>query len=204
MIGFGDSITAGTGATTEAQRWANIVASTRGWSLINSGISATVLQNTVQNTVAVIGGAVTNNGRDTAATRVTQYTPGRVCILYGLNDLRLNDAAISAENYQNDLGEVVDAIVTAGTPANQIVIGSPPYIPSDSYAENAPWNGGTAEKHATYVAAAAAVAASKGTKYIDVYAWMLANGGDTLISADGIHPNDAGHAQIAAAFLSVI
>ena len=47
-------------------------------------------------------------------------------------------------------------------------------------------------------------ATAKGTKYIDVYQWMLDNGGDDLVSVDGVHPNDAGHAQIAAAFLSVL
>lgn len=57
---------------------------------------------------------------------------------------------------------------------------------------------------AAYIAACSAVATSKGTKYVDVYAWMVANGGDALIGPDDLHPNDAGHAQIAAAFLSVL
>ena len=125
-------------------------------------------------------------------------------VLYGLNDLRLDDAVFTAANYQNDLGEVVDGLIAAGVDPQRIVIGSPPYIPEASYALYSPYNGGSLVKHAQYVAACATVATAKGTKYIDVYQWMADNGGDALISGDGIHPNDAGHAQIAAAFLSVL
>jgi lysophospholipase L1-like esterase len=55
-----------------------------------------------------------------------------------------------------------------------------------------------------YRNAVSAVATATGTKYADVYQYMVDNGGDTLIGADGVHPNDAGHAAIAAAFLSVL
>lgn len=204
VVGFGDSIVSGTAATVESNRFINIIANTNGWALTNAGIASTVLQNTVQNTVSTIGGAVDNNGRDTYAARVVSYNPDVVIILYGLNDLRLNDVAFSEANFQNDLEEIIDGIVAAGVSAQNIVIGSPPYIPNASYALFAPYNGGSAIKHAQYVTASAAVASTKGTKYIDVYQWMVDNGGDALISGDGVHPNDAGHAQIAAAFLSVL
>ena len=205
MVAFGDSVTAGSGASDADHRWPNIVAYTRAWDLVNSGDGSTVTQNTVQNTVATIGAAADDNGRDTYAARVTAYSPDKVLILYGLNDLRLNDVAFTTALYQNDLGEIVDGLTGAGIAADDIVIGSPSYIPAASYALFGPdWNGGSAADHAAHVAAAAAVATAKGTRYIDVYQWMADNGGDALISGDNIHPNDAGHAQIAAAFLSVI
>lgn len=204
VVGFGDSITRGVSASDAAHQWLNIVAAAKNWQLVNSGTDGTVLQNSVQNAVATIGAAAANNGRDTYVERVTAHGPISVLILYGLNDLRLNDAGFSVANFQNDLGEVIDGIVAAGTRAADIVIGSPPYIPAAVYTMYAPWDGGTALKHAAHVAAAAAVASSKGTKYIDVYQWMADNGGNALISGDGIHPNDAGHAAIANAFLSVL
>jgi len=203
LVTFGDSITAGYGASAPAARWTNIVAATKNWTLVNSGINGTVMQNTAQDKIDVIGGAAVNNGRDTVKTRVTDYSPGYdVCILYGLNDMRLNDAAFTVDLFGGDLGEVIDAIISAGTPAQSIVVGSPPLILT--YAGDAPWNGGSEAKHIAYVAKTAAVAAAKGTKYIDVYQWMIDNGGADLVSVDLIHPNDAGYAQIAAAFLSVM
>lgn len=204
LVAFGDSITAGTGASDAAHRWANLLATAKGWRLTNSGVVSTILQNTTQNTVATIGAAADNNGRDTVAARVTAYSPIYVAILYGLNDLRLNDAAITADNFETDLGEVVDAIVTAGTPAANIIIGSPPYMDPAHYSDGTPYNAGTTLKHQAYVAKCAAVATAKGTKYIDVYQWMIDNGGLTLLSGDSIHPNDAGHDAIADAFLSVL
>lgn len=204
LVGYGDSITAGTGASDAAHRWLNIVSATKGWPCFtNNGVSGTTLQNTTQNTVALIGGATSGNGRDNWSARLASPRPWKICCLYGLNDLRLNDPAFSENEYANDLGEVVDLAVAAGCPADGIVIGSPPYM--NNYAAGGPtFNGGSALKHAAYVAQAAAVAAAKGCRYVDVYAWMVANGGDALIGADGIHPNDAGHAAIAAAFLSVL
>jgi len=199
---FGDSITAGVGATDYAHRWTTLVANARGYTSNTQGIAGSVLQNTAQTTSDVIGGAVINNGRDTHAARVIQQKPTYVYILYGLNDLRLNDAAFSDTQFGNDLGEVVDGIVADGVLADNIVIGSPPYIPESSYATFAPWNGGSRVKHAAYTAACAAVATAKGTRYANVYQYMTDHGGDTLVSGDTIHPNDAGHAAIAAAFLA--
>jgi len=203
IVAFGDSVTAGTGATDADHRWANIVADSLGAVLYNSGISSTVLQNSVQNSVPVIGAAAANNGRDTYATRVTFYNPTYVAILYGLNDLRLNDVGFSDSNFSNDLGETVDAIVASGVSASNIIIGSPSYIPAASYALASPWDGGTTVKHAAYVAACASVATTKGCKYADVYQAMADGGGDTLM-ADDYHPNDAGHAVIAAAILNAL
>ena len=64
---FGDSVVTGTGASDRAHRFANIIATTKEWMLYNKGRDATILQNTIQNTVATIGAAADNNGRDTYA-----------------------------------------------------------------------------------------------------------------------------------------
>jgi len=203
---FGDSITTGSGATDSAHRFSSLIIANKsslGWVELNCGLSGQSLQNTVQNTVNVIGGAVQNNARDSYTTQLLAFYPQRVFILYGVNDLRLNDAAFTASNFENDLSEIVDAIIAAGVLPTNIIIGSPPYLPAATYEANAPYDGGSLEKHAAYIAACAAVAMAKGIKYVDVYQYMADNGGDTLI-ADGIHPNDAGHAAIAAAFLSVL
>lgn len=202
VVGFGDSITFGNNASDAAHQWLNIVATTKGYLIQNSGIAGTVLQNTVQNTIDTIGAGADSNGRDTYITRVKNYSPSHICIMYGLNDLRFNDVAFSVDNYGTDLGEMVDALISNGTPAQNIIIGSPPYV--KSYVFAAPWDAGSTAKHRAYAAKCAAVATAKGTKYIDIYQYMIDNGGNALIDSDNLHPVDAGHAAIAAAFLSVM
>jgi len=201
-IFFGDSIVDGTDASDDAHRWINLVAADQGWTyFIEEGIGGTVLQNTTQNTVSTIGGAADNNGRDTYDTRVTAYNPDYVFILYGLNDLRLDDAAFTTALFENDLGEVVQGIIDNGASADHIIIGSPPYVSDYGSGD---WGGGSTADHEAHVQACADVASAKGTKYIDVYQWMIDNGGDSLVSGDDIHPNDDGHQEIANAFLSVL
>lgn len=202
MVAFGDSITAGTGASDAAHRWANIVAASLGATLTNSGISATILQNTVQNSVDTIGAAADNNGRDTYTARITGYSPKYVYILYGLNDLRLNDVAITQALFEADLTEIVTALITAGITASDIVLGSPPYTDPAQDGANSPFDGGTTSKHQLYTASVQNIAAIKGTKYADIYGAMVAGGGNDLLAVDGIHPNDTGHALIASTFLA--
>jgi len=202
---FGDSITAGAGASDPTRRWADLVAAALDWAdAVNAGHSATILQHTPQRAVATVGAAADQNGRDTYLDRVAAHRPAWVLILYGLNDMRLNDPAITVERFQADLGEVVDGLVASGVAARRIVIGSPPHLPAGAYALHPPWDGGGPALHARYDAACAAVAASRGARFADVYRAMADGGGDRLVSPDQIHPNDAGHAVIAAAFLAAI
>jgi lysophospholipase L1-like esterase len=199
MVCFGDSITAGWLATHTALSWPFVLGNTLGYKTIAQGIAGTLLQNT---------NSLANNGRDTYTARVLAHAPDYVCILYGLCDILRDTDAYTVELYSNDLGEVVDGLVAAGVPAANIIIGSPPYVPTDVYGTvGAPWNNGSVEDHAAFVAAAATVAAAKSTGYIDVYDYMADHGGDDLIEAtdpQGIHPNNDGHAAIAAAFASVM
>lgn len=203
-IFLGDSITWGSSASNAAHQYVNLICADRGWNNFrNSGISGITLQNTVQTSVPISGAAAELNIRDRFTYEWGWFSANYVFILAGLNDLRLNDAAFSVANYQNDLGEIVDIITASGVPAGHVVIGSPTYMNPDIYADYAPWNGGSTEKHEDYTAAAAAVAAAKGTLYKDIYQYMLDNGDDSLLAVDGIHANDAGHAAIAAAFLEL-
>jgi len=157
---YGDSITLGTGASDLAHRYSSLVIASRpGWVEVNRGLSGQHLQNTVQNTVATIGAAANNNARDNYAAQLLAYSPDRVFIMFGVNDLRLNDVAYSAANYETDLGEIVDAILAAGVSASNIIICSPTYLPAETYTANAPtYNGGSSVIHAQYVASCAAVA----------------------------------------------
>lgn len=198
VVAFGDSIARGSMATTPTNRWLNIVATTRGWKHYESGYGGATLQNTVQNTAYVIGGAVLGNGRDRYSTGVLAYSPTYVLIMYGTNDILSSDVAITTTLFESDYGELIDGLVAGGISAQNIVIASPSWM-------NMPVYGGTVAKQVAYTAKCAAVAAAKGTKYIDVYQYMIDHYNPlTLVDIDNVHPNNAGHAAIAAAFLTVI
>ena len=203
LVAFGDSVTAGLAASDSTHRWTNIVAVSKGYLLTNSGLPGTVLQNTPQDIVPELGSAIINNGRDTYSERMIKYNPDIVFILYGLNDILFAGPSFTTENFGHDLGEVIDGLLETGISAKNIIIGSPPYVKNYT-SGSASWNGGSVTKHLQYVAKCSAVAASKGTKYVNVYQWMIDHGGNALLGNDGIHPNDSGHSVIADAFLCVL
>lgn len=123
----------------------------------------------------------------------------KIYIMSGLNDLRYNGASFSVANYQTQLGEIVEQLINIyEIKPNNIILGSPPYCNPSFYAnaDYAPFTGGSTAKHQEYVAAVRTVATKHKTKYADVYQAML-RGGNSLVSSDGIHPNDAGHQVIA-------
>lgn len=195
-IFFGDSITIGQGVANANNRWSLLVANTLGLVEDNQGIGATVLQNSAP--------AAVNNGRDRYYAAIVLRFPTQVFILYGLNDIRFNGASFTAAAYQAQLGEVAAGIIASGVPAGNITIGSPPYVNPAFYASGSPFDAGSVTKHLIYREAARAVAKAYGCKFADVYQTMLVSGGNSLMSADGIHPNDAGHQVIANAMLNAL
>jgi lysophospholipase L1-like esterase len=157
-----------------------------------------MLQNTVQNSVSTIGGPADNNGRDTYAARITNCAgTDYALILYGTNDIYTNDPAYSAALYGNDLEEIIAGLAAAGMSLDHVVIGGPPFVTNYGAV-------GSDAVLLAYVAAAGVAAGNAGCLYANVYQYMADNGGAALLSPDGIHPNDAGHAAIAAAFLAVL
>lgn len=193
---FGDSITFGAGASSSANRWSTKLAIALGLSEDNQGISGTVLQNSAP--------ILANNGQDTYTPRILQRYPSRVYILYGLNDSRYNGASFSVANFKTALTQVVqNCLNLGGLGVRDIYIGSPPYTNPAFYNSYAPFNAGSTEKHLAYRDASREVASTFGTQWVDVYQGMKDAGGDALMSADGVHPNDAGHQVIANLFAAL-
>lgn len=195
---FGDSITFGLNASDAAHRWVNLVAESQGWTnFINAGISGSHMQNSLNK----LGVPFADNGRDTYFDRVQVYFPNKVFIMYGMNDFRYTGSNFTVANFQNDYGEVVDALIASGVAADDMILGTIPYVPASTYTANSPdYNGGTLAIHLDYNAAIRTIATGRGTRFVDVYTAMLTNGGDALVD-DGVHPNDEGHQVIADAFI---
>lgn len=198
---FGNSITAGTGASAGDSNYVRRLCSYLKTPIIrNAGVSGTVLQNTA---ASVFGDVPqTNNGRDRYQRDVLKYNPNYVFILYGLNDLRLSDTAVNVRNYANDLGEILSGLISGGVAGDSIYVGSPPAI--SNYATSTPWDGGSIAKHLIYNAAAESVAVANSCVFVNVYDAILSGDTANLMSSDGIHPNDTGHKSIATAFYNAV
>jgi lysophospholipase L1-like esterase len=198
---IGDSFTFGVGATTNAQRYSTLAAALLSATEINSGISGTVLQNSLDETNA----AKANNGRNRWYSALITGGGVMAVIAYGYNDARYvaSPSTLNAANYQATLDRLVVDLLLQGRLPSQILIASPWYITDTGLVTGTSgFSGQTRAGFEAYVAAAAAVAAKYGTYYYDAYAYMQNHGGAALIGPDDIHTNDAGHAVNAAGLLT--
>lgn len=193
---FGDSITFGTinelaplQGNFTTQRWSTIVNNALGGIEFNSGISGTTVQNTTPN--------LPGNGRNRYGGDILGPAPSNIFMIYGLNDGRYNGASFTVGDYETQLGEIVQGMIDFGIPPQSIRIGSPYYNDPAFYASYSPYNALTLAKQQAYRDSTANVAVAKGTKYTDIYQYMLDNGSTTLLGPDGVHMNVAGHAIVA-------
>jgi len=202
VIGFGSSTTEGDGASATATRALNLIAVAMGAGTIrNKGIAGTVLQNSPD----ASGAARASNGRDRfAADLLGANLSERLYILYGANDLRYTGApaTFNLAGFANDMREVMNGLLLGGYAREAIVIGSPNWYPDTTYSVGSTgFTGSNRTVHEAYVAECLAIATEYGVAYADVYGKMRDLGGTVLMSADGLHANDAGHQVIAHAFL---
>lgn len=198
---FGDSITFGQGASKTYLDWQRTTAASMRVINTNQGIQGTVLQNSNLGT----GSPQVNNGRDRYVAALTGAAKRDVCFInYGFNDLRYTGGGdMSLANFIIDYQEILTGLLGAGYAATDIVIGSPYWISDFGYTQGtAGFTGSNRTVHESYVAACRALAVTNGTLYADVYAAMRDGGGESLISGDYIHPNDAGYRVISQAMMA--
>lgn len=203
VAGFGSSTMEGDAASTTAARALNLAAAALGAGTIrNQGLAGTVLQNSPD----ASGAPRANNGRDRfAGALLGANQSGRLFILYGANDLRYTGApaTFNLAGFSNDLREVLNGLLAGGYTRDQIVLASPNWYPDATYSVGSTgFTGSNRTIHESYVTACSQIAAEYGVAYADVYGQMRDLGGPALMSADGLHANDAGHQVIAHAFLT--
>lgn len=201
VAGFGDSMTAGAAASTDAQRFINIVAANFGASLLNAGISGTSLQNSLDKT----GNPMANNGRDRTGDVLGANKKAALVIAYGVNDERYTAAptTFNMAAFINDYREVLNICILGGYPAASLCLASPFWV-SDAYMLNNPTNpdysGQTRAGADAYAAAVKDLATEFGCFYGGVYEASFNQ--TTWVFTDGLHPNDLGHAGYASAILA--
>lgn len=208
---LGDSITAGTGASTCSSGTAAHVPTGTCYldqfglaytnvQVANQGIAGTCLES------PCFTGS-TNAGFDRYTTALSGFlsNPSRTwyVILYGANDISstLASNVATPERYYTQLNTIVQYMISQGISSDHIIIGS--ILPQSTSASQTRY-----PIFYEISAAAARVAALNRTRYADTYGsvmscWVNAQlivSGTTVCSGDGLHPNDTGHALLASAF----
>lgn len=202
IAGIGDSITFGANASSQANRWLERVGAALGATVLNQGISGTVLQNSNDSG----GNPQANNGRDRFYAALGGINKRAFLFhAYGFNDARYiaAPATFNVTNYAGDYREVMNGLMELGYSPDTICIVVPYYITDTGLATgSAGFSGQTRSGFTAFVDAAKAVALEYNTYLADPYAAMLNGGAGALIDTDNIHPVDQGHAVIAASVLA--
>lgn len=183
---FGDSVTAGAGSYDNAHGYAQMLAAHFGGGVIGLG-GFTITPNPAYNT----WDPETGNGQPGWVMPAKVSTDGFCILAYGLNDCN-SAASVTDADYQAAIEGFIDfAITDKGWPADRIIILGPFRGMGTGYASG-PGTIDTTRREA-FVAAARQAALNKGSAHISTYEFQVAEG---IVPPDGLHPNDAQHAQI--------
>lgn len=173
LVAFGDSITCGLGASAPDRAYAARVAAAWGLPLVNCAISGAHLVHIA------------------ACAAATPLTPADTVIaLVGYNDMR---AGTDRTTFRAQLDAMLSDVRGR---AGRVVVGNCLRMTAAGYAEFHGSAGSDAAVYAFNQQIAAACAAA-GVQLVDACGRYQAEN----VTSDLVHPNDAGHAQIAAAFI---
>ena len=196
IVTFGDSLTFGSGATKNYSQYINLATNIP---VTNKGIGGTPIQNSNLDS----GSPKSGNGRDRYIADLTGANKKDFCIImYGTNDFGWSEAEWTLENFVNDYQEVITGLLANGYTNNDICLCSPPWIPDNGYDFNGDFNGANRAEHEAHVSAVRQLSIDNNLYYADTYAATRDNGGLSLMSADNLHLNKAGHAVLATTILN--
>ena len=202
LSAFGDSITEGAGASATEHSWASRLALVLGARLINRGIGGTVMQAT-----PIEDGRGRNGVSRFRQDLLEEDRADCIAILYGYNDARYtaDPTCFNVRAFQRDYRIVIEGLLGAGVARDRICLGSPPYPPDAAFERGGPgFTGQSRDGFERFVEAVRQLARDYGLFYAEVYETMARELDGTLASDDFLHPNDAGHQVIAAAFASAV
>ena len=178
LLCFGDSITAGAGASTPAAAYANLIGAALGRHVDNRAIGASRIAEQLHD--AIRPAVVDRNDV--------------VLFLTGYNDVR---AGTPLADYQQQLDA---ALTTLRATAALVAVGTCLRMTPAAYMAYGPqWNHGSDAAVTAYNASIATTAAAHGCRLATMEDYNPWNTTDDLV-----HPNDMGHRQIAQAMLAAL
>lgn len=190
---FGDSITAGVGASIQAKRWSSVLSTSESWAENNHGVNgSTVTPNACLGSLQLF----------TIPTKTTALN--YLFISFGTNDCFLNPGpfatgSVTVDQYSSSLETAISYSLNLGWPANRIIVSSLFYTTFNGLGiGNCSCSIMTDEvRRRQFLSAAQSASLQYGTNFINQYDNMSSSGGPSLLISDMIHPNDTGHAVIA-------
>lgn len=172
LISFGDSIVFGQLAgIPEHQGYVPLASAESGRINTNYGIpGATVIGQNISFEVVYVN-AFQNNPQNAI-----------LYIAYGANDARVGNGH-PPSNWKSTLKSKIQLLIDYGYDPSQIILGTAPYVSSVVTLPE-------------FVQLISEISTELGTKFFNMYAYGLANGGDLLLENDGaggqVHPDTAG------------
>jgi len=198
---YGDSMTAGVGASSVGNRWTTKLCGIKKWYEINEGTSYETL---------LEGEASENTGHTSFFSKyktqiVDRPTDGKyIFIAYGGNDCAFNYADYTTDLFSTQLQTIITFANSKGWTNNSIVVLCG-YFENEhswslSYGGVLLDSAGSMRRYNSFIAAAQNVANSNaGVYFVNPF-----NAYDASELADGLHANDAGHEAIAEYVASLV
>ncbi|MFC5928528.1 SGNH/GDSL hydrolase family protein [Cryobacterium melibiosiphilum] len=168
---YGDSYTLGTGASDPALRWSTLISVPRGWNEVNPSV----------NGLGFVNNRSSLPGQD-LVEQVIDADPDIVIVTMGLNDNFSMPAA--ADEIQAAIRDDLGALARSLPEARIVVV--EPFWYTDARPESVDQISGWAQAGAQAIDADFIAGASR---------WI--EGHPEWIGSDGLHPSDAGYAEIA-------
>jgi len=194
---FGNSITVGVGTTATNFRWSTHAAYQLNEIENNFGLSSSTMQKGTPDLPLGAASMIDRLNLIPTKSSLKKY----LVFAYGLNDMGYNGGTYDTVGFKAAYRRVLDTSIARGWSPSDILLVAPYFVNDSGYRRYDALNGGngkpTVARHLQYVDATLKISQQYGTKYIDMYQAMLANGADALLSSDSLHPNNDGHAFIA-------
>lgn len=192
---IGDSITRGYGLGSLSDRWSTKLCTALSMTESNFGVDSSTLQK--RDPVNPFGATNMLDRLSSIPTYTSSY--GLLTFAFGMNDWRVNSVNYNDTNFKEDYNTVLANAYSKGWPKDKIVLIAP------SYPNNTPINAvATRVRIQNLVQDCIDLIYENEINGYNPYAAMLAEDYNSLLNADGVHPNSTGHTFMSTVFQNLL